>query len=145
VPKIRRRFHRTGLVGLASRRETQQGPTEALNVPSRDLSQWRSCTCQEKPPVRLIRSPRDRAPLSSHKANLVLPGAARTVREACSHGRRIHSVDAFASLEQQIMTLLSCYECLSGRDMNQTVILPFVRTGAVRGMIKPSQTILSTT
>jgi hypothetical protein len=43
------------------------------------------------------------------------------------------------------MTLLSCYECLSGRDMNQTVILPFVRTGTVWGMIKPSQTTLSTT
>jgi hypothetical protein len=27
--------------------------------------------------------------------------------------------------------------------MNQTVILPFVRTGTVQGIIKPSQTTLS--
>jgi hypothetical protein len=145
VPKTKRIFHRTGLTRPAFPWGTRQGSDGRPNLPCRDLSQRRSCTWQEKPPARLIGSWRDRAPLSSHKANLVLPGAGRTVREACSHGRRIHSVHAFASLQQQIMTLLSCYECLLVRDMNQAVILPFVRTGTTQGMIKPSQTTLSTT
>jgi hypothetical protein len=133
VPKTKRLFRRTGLARLAFRRETRPGPTNALNVPGRDLSQLRSRTCHANlcPSASYARRGR-RTPLSSYKANLVLSCDARTVRKVCCHGRRIQSADASVSLERQIMTLLSRNGILSGTDMNRAAIPPFVRRGTVR-------------
>jgi hypothetical protein len=83
------------------------------------------------------------APLSSLKANLVLPYDTRTVHATGSLGWRIHSTDASVSLERQIMTPLSRFERRLRSDMNQTVILPFVGKGTLRRIMNSSQTTLS--
>jgi hypothetical protein len=100
VPKSKRTFHRTGLAKLAARCEMRQGPMDAQTSPAVTCRDGGPARGRKSRPSAPIGSPPGRAPLSSHKANLVLPGAARTGREACSHGRRIHSGRCFASLEQ---------------------------------------------